>query len=837
MKRIALVLFVMCVQICVCVSAHAQSGATCTNPIPFGKNYSATIQGPCSVWYMGNTFDLPLSVKFYPANNSDKAPEIKLDLTCTPGVYEDEIACKLFCHNQSSYIPLPYTMTLTGKTDSEGHVYYELEIGEFYRDQLLRAGISYNIEVYVEVTYFGGGSINVVPDKISQCMDTDKWLLLGVERTVEANDNETYFVAPYANWTNDSVRYVWSGAQPATIAIGTTCDFNPLDASDSHRLEVMEMDAQDTVKHTNAKILNMQSYAFNAANPASGALFYVKAVSDAPGTLKVEHIPAAELKVEAEELVYDQPADIAANDVSTLYAIPKSWTSATRFDTPTDHIFKMYIGVTPEFGVQDAIVMYQFNKNEDGHWFGITEADMSALWQQTTDKYLYVRFECSANTTVTPSAWTVSDCIGTSKPLEKNTTVTVATRSKEKYRIYYNDWKDGDIAFTWNKTSLCKVLISGNCNIGTGNGEGIIAYDELKDGHQSYQLTTAELKDWSSFADADGYIYMRFYTTVSGGGQMTITSTALVIECGTIETTDGATVWEDDLPYTWEGISFTTAGTETKTLQTSDGCDSIVTFTLRVLYRNITLQENEDANYYTQFAQDYNGRTVTTATLNRQFGFGKWATLCLPFNVNKSLMIALGLNGRVYEFRHADLWDDVAQIYFAPAQSIEAGKGYIVNANAKLALKTSFVFPNVTINTDSDTGDITTLTGYNDGTGRGNLFLVGTLRTGLLQGSIDGNTYLGLKNNMLYYPNSTSGTAIRAYRGFFRSTEPMKAHKVRIIVEGEASEELLIDNGELMVGGDALNDMQTTVRKYIRNGILLIERNGKTYTAQGQRLD
>ena len=90
---------------------------------------------------------------------------------------------------------------------------------------------------------------------------------------------------------------------------------------------------------------------------------------------------------------------------------------------------------------------------------------------------------------------------------------------------------------------------------------------------------------------------------------------------------------------------------------------------------------------------------------------------------------------------------------------------------------------------------------------------------------------------MTDYPNSATDTAVRAYRGFFRSTEPMKAQKVRIIVEGEASEELLIDNGELMVGGDALNDMQTTVRKYIRNGILYIDRNGITHTAQGQRID
>ena len=524
MKKLVSSLLMLCVQICACVSVRAQAGLSCAYPIPFGKNYSASIPGPCSQWYVGNTFDLPLTVKFYPANDSDPAPDIKLDLSCTPGVYEDEIVCSIFCSNQSAYISLPYQITPTGKTDSEGHTYYELELGEFYRDQLLRAGISYNIEVYVEVTYKGGGSINITPNELfSRCMDTDKWLLLGVTRSVAANDDETYFVAPYANWTTDSVRYVWSGMQPATLAIGTTCDFTP-DPSDSRCIEIVHMNAQDTLKHSNAKIVTMQSYALSTTNPVPGAMFYVKAVSDAPGTLKVEHIPTAELNVDAEELVYDQSADISANDFNALYAIPKSWTSATRFDTPTDRIFKMYIGTTPEFGKQDAIATYQFNKSEDGHWFGLTEADMTALWQQTTDKYLYVRFECSANTTVTPSEWTVSDCIGTSTVLEKNTTVALGARSKVKYRIYFNDWKDGNITFTWDKTTLCKVLVSGSCTIGTSDDGSLIAYRELKDDNLTTQISAEELNNWASAVDGDGYIYMRYYSNSSGN--MTISSTA-----------------------------------------------------------------------------------------------------------------------------------------------------------------------------------------------------------------------------------------------------------------------------------------------------------------------
>lgn len=98
---------------------------------------------------------------------------------------------------------------------------------------------------------------------------------------------------------------------------------------------------------------------------------------------------------------------------------------------------------------------------------------------------------------------------------------------------------------------------------------------------------------------------------------------------------------------------------------------------------------------------------------------------------------------------------DAAQIYFATAQSIEAGKGYIVNANAKLALKTSFVFPNVTINTDSDTGDITALTCYNDGTD--NLYLVGCSERVCCRGRLTG--MVALQVPMLLKPVSTSATA------------------------------------------------------------------------------
>ena len=248
----------------------------------------------------------------------------------------------------------------------------------------------------------------------------------------------------------------------------------------------------------------------------------------------------------------------------------------------------------------------------------------------------------------------------------------------------------------------------------------------------------------------------------------------------------------------------------------------------------IILQEQKDDDYYTEFSEKYNGERAINATLVRQFTQGKWATLCLPFNVSKALMTAVGLQNRVYEFKYTkgDTQSGIT-LYFALASKMEAGKGYIVNANATLAQKKQLVFYSVLVDTKADIQsgyDISALSGYNS---EGNIYLVGTLRRGVLYGDQgNGNYYLGLSNNKIFAANSTTGTNVLAYRGIFRSTEPISAPRVRIVAEGEDGEivgELEVVNGEL--------EEVTAPKKYVQDGILYIERDGIRYSAQGQRLD
>ena len=79
----------------------------------------------------------------------------------------------------------------------------------------------------------------------------------------------------------------------------------------------------------------------------------------------------------------------------------------------------------------------------------------------------------------------------------------------------------------------------------------------------------------------------------------------------TYSVTDTRTICQDSLPYTWNGVEFTEAGTQTTTLQTVNGCDSVVTMTLTV---NPTFSVTDTITIcQSQLPYTWNGVTFTTA--------------------------------------------------------------------------------------------------------------------------------------------------------------------------------------------------------------------------------
>lgn len=517
----------------IAVELQAQlPGEDCTTAIPLGENYHETISGSGDkvVWYTAWTFDLPLSVTFTPMNEDDPAPEVEMDFTCTPGWYKDSVLCSLFCENNENRlkVDLPYRPPLEVDRDENDKLIYFLAIGKTYRNLLLSVGISENKQVFVKVTYHAPGTIQISPEDLSfkSCMNGAEFFQFGDTIRVKQNDSSRYVIVPYVQWQYDSIYYYWDGERQAKIRVGPTCGFDPGDDLDETILQRKTIRPGDSLKVTSKDI---QNYVQKSEN--GSGMFYLKCLSTALGELRVKPVPQAPPEGGAIALKYGRREMIKPNDTTTLYAIPHTWDTATIFTSPTNHIVRMYVSTKPDFYTTQALKSYQFQATDDGHKLEIFQEEMKDLWTLTNKQYLYVRFLCTARTTVLPEIWEVSDCMYHSTELnKKQDTLSIVryTSGAQFYRVYYKDWSKGNLTLQWKSTSeSCDAYIGDSCFFKPSDSEKhVIKKETIRRRGGTWTITPEMFAEWEDRVDPDGYLYMLIYSESSRTEEMVITSEA-----------------------------------------------------------------------------------------------------------------------------------------------------------------------------------------------------------------------------------------------------------------------------------------------------------------------
>ncbi|GEM_PF-1395654 len=230
----------------------------------------------------------------------------------------------------------------------------------------------------------------------------------------------------------------------------------------------------------------------------------------------------------------------------------------------------------------------------------------------------------------------------------------------------------------------------------------------------------------------------------------------------------------------------------------------------------IELYDNSDASVYTELLSTYAGQTVNV-TLKRTFNANRWATLCLPFDFDTD---GSALDGRVYELLECNVDNQTGMtITFALAPyengvDIVAGKPYLVLIDNKL---TDPRFEGVTLTSFTP---LTVSKTYVD-------FVANIPQTTLTE-----KEDIFINNNRLYYPKA-GGSPLRAFRAYLhiKNANGMEyaQPRVRLVVRGESGETIDVMSID--------EDAEPETLKYIENGILIIERGGVRYDAQGKKLE
>ena len=509
MKRLCSALFVVLVTI----SAMAQSGLTCNDPIPVDENYRGRVEGPCEVWYTAYTYDLPLTVYFSPdVENSQYGPDVEVDFTCTPGVYEDSKLADVIGSVTDLGFELPVEF-MCDRVFRNGKYAYDLNIGKFYRDQLTECGINYNVQAFVKVTFYEAGEISLRPDTLfKNCMENSHYIKLGDTIDILPNDSDRVFVMAFPDWVNDSTRIVWDGEESAQVWLATsTCDFEP-------KKENVFVYTNYPVSKDAPYKLYKEQMKNDIDKSTDGGIFYAKILSPSAGRLVVEKIPMSGAMGGATVLAYDQPVQVMANDSISLFAIPKTWKKATQFVIEGATDVQMQMSNNYLFEKATGIFVNRYVATEmDGEMaVSFTSTELKPLVDKVLDNYLYIRFVSSNTITVTPKLWEISDCVDNTRALLPNVTFTAAKGGATIYRFLYADIEGGDLTIKWDGTSRMYTYIGDTCSFAMSSTNAhVIHYENFS--RKGSRLVDAEtVKSWKEFVDADGYLYARFNPNTAG---------------------------------------------------------------------------------------------------------------------------------------------------------------------------------------------------------------------------------------------------------------------------------------------------------------------------------
>ena len=559
----------------------AQLGLTCENPIPVNKSYVGTVNDGDELWYTASTYDLPLHVYFSPnVMDSKRSPEVLIDFTCDPGVYNDHKLDSVLQILEVMGVSMPVEFRCD-KVDRNGKVEWDLSIDERYRDQLTEYGLTHNIQAFVRVYYPEGGEIRLTPDQTFQnCMENGRYVKLGDTISIAANDANTMLVLPFSEWKNDSIQFKWMGEKSARVWVAEEeCQFTPVDAS-------VYVKAKYDLDDTTVKKLQPADMQAAIDNWIGKGVFYGKVLSDAPGKLVVERIPLGAIQGGATLLKHGQEVKLAAND-DRVFCFPKTW-KATEFLANTEFLMAMHVSATPDFQPGDAnqLAKYSFGKEDTKRLLQLTSGDVSNLGVSAIDDYLYVRFTCNSATTLKPSLWSVPSCVDKTILIPIGEERRLAASDKNVYRIVYNDIANYALTLSWgNKNVNLTAYLASYCNFVT------TATDLLGDigvrKNSSTTINATEVNYWAKSIEAEGFVYIQF--EASRAGNICFTSAKPAEEDpetpvlpDPVYTTIADTVCYG-VTYEWNGQKYTTSGEYQQTLPAANGADSIVTLNLVVL--------------------------------------------------------------------------------------------------------------------------------------------------------------------------------------------------------------------------------------------------------------
>jgi len=260
---------------------------------------------------------------------------------------------------------------------------------------------------------------------------------------------------------------------------------------------------------------------------------------------------------------------------------------------------------------------------------------------------------------------------------------------------------------------------------------------------------------------------------------------------------------------------YTTSGEKLDSVGKALTITKSISFVARYKVADIVLYDDKPNG---ETLAEYDGMTVSKVTLSgRTFNKNNtWQPLALPFDLSADELAASPLAGcQIKQFDTDSSYNDVANhmvyLYFKDTTAIEAGRPYIIRWESGDPVL-SPEFTNVTLTNKTEDA-------------KGKLLLYKSIYSPQTFTSVNKMVLYFAEDGVLKFPDGESPATVGSCRAYFRLTN-LQDEDMNAAWKVETN----LNDAE---GIESIKNSDVRSQKVIYNGMLLIERNGKIYNAQG----
>lgn len=550
------------------ITAMAQNdGSTCEQAIYVDSLFVQKVEANTTYWYTANTEDLPLTVYFFPDGEVDVDPNVYIDFTCEPGVYEDENIRDIvdLAADMDVYFPMGANFKEENVLGQKAYTMtYERELLEL----LAMLGIDYSIPVYVSFNSPVSGYVQMSNIKtVTDCSALHQ--RVEIQDTIYLQANKpglVYF--PVTEWKDKKMSFTWTGSTPIRAYLETDCEFDTLTSEYTYKFasevnglytqQIQELDVDNYIRDShdgNIYVLFMA--------PEDGKVYVSDYVDHGNVTINscVKNLRSTAIDFPVVNMA------MTANVPSKAYRIEANklqdknirlkW-EATDNKTTVAY-FANFCGFACDPADPDVLDTINLVYNEEMQCMtaDIPRDRMNRIVDQNTDGWLFMQILRREAGSFSWDSYEIvyPDCDSKSILLQPNDSVYMpANYYNTSYKMPVDAWKDHAYTFTWRGNRKAYVFIADTCsfplapyNVHVGKYMEINPNEtvELDEDYMAYLV--------EDFADDKNNLYLRLRSDAEG---YLVTHQIEKIVIDTIETTVNACE-----SYEWKGTTYTESGT------------------------------------------------------------------------------------------------------------------------------------------------------------------------------------------------------------------------------------------------------------------------------------